>query len=89
MTDEFKNEPRKLDAPFSLFDGLGGAICFLIDLMDPDKADFPLIPVFDADPEIINPPVIKIDENSKKDDDKDDQDEDDYNDMRDSEINKK
>jgi hypothetical protein len=73
LTDEFKNEPRKLDAPFSLFDGLGGALCFLIDLMDPDKADFPLMPVFDADPDIINPIIIQTSDKSK-DDMKDDKD---------------
>ena len=73
LTDEFKNEPRKLDAPFSLFDGLGGAFCFLIDLMDPDKADFPLIPVFDADPDIINP-ILSQTSDKSKDDMKDDKD---------------
>lgn len=73
LTDDFKNEPRKLDAPFSLFDGLGGALCFLIDLMDPDKADFPLMPVFDADPDIINP-ILSQTSDKSKDDMKDDKD---------------
>ncbi|KAK6750397.1 hypothetical protein RB195_002397 [Necator americanus] len=38
---------RTPDSPFSLFEGLSGALCFLVDLMPEniDKAQFPLYPV--------------------------------------------
>ncbi|PIO64097.1 lanthionine synthetase C-like protein [Teladorsagia circumcincta] len=38
---------RTPDSPFSLFEGLSGALCFLVDLLPEniDKAQFPLYPV--------------------------------------------
>ena len=58
---------------FFLFFQLIFPVCFLIDLMDPDKADFPLMPVFDADPDIINP-ILSQTSDKSKDDMKDDKD---------------
>ena len=43
---EFKNEASTPDCPFSLFEGLAGTVCYLTDLMQPDKAEFPLFDVF-------------------------------------------
>ena len=49
---EFLNEPqflreaRKPDSPFSLYEGFAGTLCFLADLLEPQKAAFPLQDVF-------------------------------------------
>lgn len=45
-SDQFKQEARIPDSPYSLFEGLAGTVCFLSDLLNPDQAEFPLIPVF-------------------------------------------
>lgn len=45
-TDEFKIGARTPDSPYSLFEGLGGTVCFLIDLIDPSNAEYPLFPIF-------------------------------------------
>lgn len=46
LTDIFKKEARTPDSPFSLFEGLGGTVCFILDLLNPNNADFPLVPIF-------------------------------------------
>ena len=45
-TDLFKTEARIPDSPYSLFEGLAGTVCFILDLLDPGNSEFPLIPVF-------------------------------------------
>ena len=45
-TDTFKKEARTPDTPFSLFEGLAGTVCLILDLIQPDQAEFPLIPTF-------------------------------------------
>ncbi|XP_047502916.1 lanC-like protein 3 [Penaeus chinensis] len=39
-------QARIPDAPYSLFEGLAGTVCFLADLMDPENAVFPLFNIF-------------------------------------------
>lgn len=43
--EEFKRRARTPDRPYSLFEGIAGTLCFLCDLMEPDKAQFPLVPI--------------------------------------------
>ena len=45
-SDEFKQGARTPDCPYSLFEGLAGTMCFLVDLLQADKAEFPLFDVF-------------------------------------------
>lgn len=45
--EEFIQEARTPDRPFSLFEGTAGTVCFLIDLLRPNKASFPFMGVFD------------------------------------------
>lgn len=45
-TEQFRAEARTPDSPFSLFEGWAGTVCFLIDLLDPQSAEYPLVPVF-------------------------------------------
>ncbi|RNA44226.1 lanC 3 [Brachionus plicatilis] len=45
-TKQFNDEARVPDSPFSLFEGLAGTVCFLSDLLNPQNAEFPLIPIF-------------------------------------------
>jgi membrane transport protein XK len=45
-TDEFKAQARTPDSPYSLFEGLAGTVCFILDLLDPNQAEYPLVPVF-------------------------------------------
>ncbi len=46
-TGEFRSQARIPDRPFSLFEGLGGTVCFISDLMcAPALAEFPLFPIF-------------------------------------------
>ncbi|EDW27908.1 GL19966 [Drosophila persimilis] len=42
----FYNVHKSPDHPQSLFEGWAGAICFLIDLLEPDRAAFPFMDVF-------------------------------------------
>uniref|UniRef100_A0A3F2YVC9 LanC-like protein 3 homolog n=1 Tax=Anopheles culicifacies TaxID=139723 RepID=A0A3F2YVC9_9DIPT len=34
------------DRPYSLYEGLAGAVCFLVDLLDPSQSSFPFMDVF-------------------------------------------
>ncbi|XP_053695575.1 lanC-like protein 3 homolog [Sabethes cyaneus] len=47
-TDTFKNGARKPDRPYSLYEGLAGTVCFLVDLLQPSVAHFPFMDVFDV-----------------------------------------
>uniref|UniRef100_F1KWH5 LanC-like protein 3 n=1 Tax=Ascaris suum TaxID=6253 RepID=F1KWH5_ASCSU len=44
-SDEFKARARTPDRPHSLFEGIAGTVCFLCDLMEPNSAQFPLVPI--------------------------------------------
>ncbi|XP_038059117.1 lanC-like protein 3 [Patiria miniata] len=44
--DQFRREARVPDAPYSLYEGLAGTACFLADLLEPEKAEFPFFNVF-------------------------------------------
>jgi hypothetical protein len=47
LTDErFIREARTPDRPYSLYEGLAGTVCFLTDLLQPEKASFPFMDVF-------------------------------------------
>lgn len=46
--DEFLREARSPDRPLSLYEGIAGTICFLTDLLQPHKASFPFMDVFDV-----------------------------------------
>uniref|UniRef100_A0A0K8TK76 LanC-like protein 3 homolog n=1 Tax=Tabanus bromius TaxID=304241 RepID=A0A0K8TK76_TABBR len=43
---DFKTRARIPDRPFSLYEGVAGTVCFLIDLLEPSKATFPFMEVF-------------------------------------------
>ncbi|XP_061193609.1 lanC-like protein 3 isoform X1 [Saccostrea echinata] len=45
FTDEFQRGARVPDTPFSLYEGYAGTVCFLADLIHPDKAEFPFFNV--------------------------------------------
>uniref|UniRef100_A0A2A4JDW0 LanC-like protein 3 homolog n=1 Tax=Heliothis virescens TaxID=7102 RepID=A0A2A4JDW0_HELVI len=45
-TDEFIRDARLPDNPESLYEGSAGTVCFLSDLLVPDKAEFPFQDVF-------------------------------------------
>lgn len=42
----FIQQARIPDCPFSLYEGLAGTVCFLIDLLHPENASFPFMNVF-------------------------------------------
>lgn len=44
---KFLREARNPDRPYSLYEGIAGTVCFLIDLLQPHKAQFPFMDVFD------------------------------------------
>ncbi|VDK76278.1 unnamed protein product [Litomosoides sigmodontis] len=41
----FRKNARVPDSPYSLFEGVGGLLCFLVDVSNPSAAQFPLIPI--------------------------------------------
>lgn len=43
---EFIDDSRTPDRPYSLFEGIAGTVCFLIDLLDADNSAFPFMNVF-------------------------------------------
>ncbi|CRL03318.1 CLUMA_CG016555, isoform A [Clunio marinus] len=45
---DFKEHARPPDNPSTLYEGYAGAICFLIDMLEPNKATFPFMDVFDV-----------------------------------------
>lgn len=46
-SETFRKEARIPDRPMSLYEGLAGTTCYLIDLLQPEKAEFPFMNVFD------------------------------------------
>ncbi|CAG5126354.1 unnamed protein product [Candidula unifasciata] len=46
LTQEFQTGARTPDNPYSLYEGLAGTVCFLMDLLQPEKAAFPFFDVF-------------------------------------------
>lgn len=42
----FRQEARTPDRPYSLYEGLAGAVCFLCDLLEPERASFPFMNAF-------------------------------------------
>ncbi|KAG9339485.1 hypothetical protein JZ751_023624 [Albula glossodonta] len=46
FTEEFKAGSCSVSSVYSLFEGLSGTVCFLVDLLQPDKSEFPLLSVF-------------------------------------------
>uniref|UniRef100_A0AC35F0E2 Uncharacterized protein n=1 Tax=Panagrolaimus sp. PS1159 TaxID=55785 RepID=A0AC35F0E2_9BILA len=45
MHPDFQQQSRVPDRPWSLFEGWAGALTFLTDLLNPNTANFPLIPI--------------------------------------------
>ena len=46
FSEEFESGARRPDSPYSLYEGLAGTVCFLVDLLKPLKAEFPFFDVF-------------------------------------------
>ncbi|XP_056145873.1 lanC-like protein 3 [Lampris incognitus] len=46
FTEEFKAGSSSVSSVYSLFEGLSGTVCFLVDLLQPDQSEFPLFSVF-------------------------------------------
>ncbi|XP_058119525.1 lanC-like protein 3 homolog [Anopheles ziemanni] len=46
-TDIFSKHLLTPDRPFSLYEGLAGAVCYLVDVLDPLSASFPFMDVFE------------------------------------------
>ena len=46
QTEEFKKGARTPDSPYSLYEGLAGTACFLTDLLQPQRAEFPFFDVY-------------------------------------------
>ncbi|XP_053695527.1 lanC-like protein 3 homolog [Sabethes cyaneus] len=46
--EEFIRYARNPDRPFSLYEGYAGTVCFLLDLLRPERASFPFMDVFDT-----------------------------------------
>ncbi|XP_060589848.1 lanC-like protein 3 [Ruditapes philippinarum] len=45
FSQEFQ-QARIPDSPYSLYEGWGGTVCFLADLLQPEKAEFPFFDIF-------------------------------------------
>ncbi|KAL0963442.1 hypothetical protein UPYG_G00306460 [Umbra pygmaea] len=46
FTEEFKAGSCSVSSVYSLFEGLSGTVCFLVDFLQPDQSEFPLFSVF-------------------------------------------
>jgi len=46
VDEEFLTEAREPDRPFSLFEGISGTICYLLDLLEPENSEFPFMNAF-------------------------------------------
>ncbi|XP_041350633.1 lanC-like protein 3 [Gigantopelta aegis] len=46
FSHEFQSGARTPDSPFSLYEGWAGSVCFLADLLQPEKAAFPFFDIF-------------------------------------------
>lgn len=42
----FLKEARRPDCPYSLYEGVAGTACFVLDLLQPIKAEFPFFNVY-------------------------------------------
>ena len=47
-TPMFQQNAKTPDSPYSLYEGWAGTVCYLADLLQPQKAEFPLFDVFDS-----------------------------------------
>ena len=45
-TDQFNRGARQPDCPFSLYEGTAGTMCYLADLLTPEKSAFPFLDIF-------------------------------------------
>ncbi|XP_075190372.1 lanC-like protein 3 [Anomaloglossus baeobatrachus] len=45
-SEEFKMGSCTIESLYSLYEGLSGTVCFLVDLLQPNQAEFPLFSVF-------------------------------------------
>ncbi|XP_012266305.2 lanC-like protein 3 homolog [Athalia rosae] len=45
-SDDFYQNARRPDSPYSLYEGFAGTACFLADLLEPERAHFPFQDVF-------------------------------------------
>lgn len=46
---EFRARAKIPDRPYSLYEGIAGTVCFLIDLLSPETASFPFMDVFSSE----------------------------------------
>ena len=46
FTEDFQSMARRPDSPYSLYEGLAGTACFLIDVLQPKQAEFPFFDIF-------------------------------------------
>ena len=46
QTSLFRRGAKRPDCPYSLYEGTAGAACYLADLLNPDKAEFPFLDPF-------------------------------------------
>ncbi|CAL8323106.1 unnamed protein product [Merluccius merluccius] len=46
FSKEFKASSCSVTHSYSLFEGLSGTVCFLVDLLQPDQSEFPLFSIF-------------------------------------------
>ncbi|KAF7665638.1 hypothetical protein LDENG_00137110 [Lucifuga dentata] len=46
FTEEFKAGSSSVTRFYSLFEGMSGTVCFLVDLLQPDQSEFPLFSIF-------------------------------------------
>ncbi|GFR62049.1 LanC-like protein 3 [Elysia marginata] len=46
FSEEFQRGARTPDSPFSLYEGLAGTVCFMLDCLQPERAEFPFFNVF-------------------------------------------
>lgn len=45
LEDEFRNKARTPDRPNSLYEGVAGTVCFLIDMLMPETGAFPFMEI--------------------------------------------
>ena len=46
FSEQFLSAARIPDMPYSLYEGLAGTACFLVDLLQPKQAEFPFFDIF-------------------------------------------
>ncbi|GFR62046.1 LanC-like protein 3 [Elysia marginata] len=46
LSEEFQKGAEAQDYPFSLYEGLAGAVCFMLDCLQPERAEFPFFNIF-------------------------------------------